>query len=161
MQEVNDALEWIKTSFNASAPSKTSGTSQFEATIRILGGLLSAYQLQGGNQMLLAAAIEAGIRLLAAFNTRHGLPNAQVRLQIGPSSSQISSQNSLLLAGVGTLSVEFAYLAQVRLPLVSIYICTRVGLSAWYRCVCQQVHLHNIQSHVASMGSAAVCTKDV
>ena len=43
----------------------------FEITIRMLGGLLSSYQLTG-DKRLLALADDLGTRLLPAFNSGHG-----------------------------------------------------------------------------------------
>src|SRR6266404_2648854 len=45
----------------------------FEITIRMLGGLLSAYQLTG-DKRLLAMADDLGMRLLPAFNSPTGMP---------------------------------------------------------------------------------------
>ena len=44
-----------------------------QTTIRVLGGLLSAYALSG-EPILLARADDLGAMLLPAFNTTHGLP---------------------------------------------------------------------------------------
>lgn len=41
----------------------------FETTIRVLGGLLSAYHLAGNEKVFLDKAIELGTRLLPIFNS--------------------------------------------------------------------------------------------
>lgn len=51
----------------------------FETTIRVLGGLLSAYHLTG-DRMLLAKAAALGDRLLPAFQTASGVPVSDVNL---------------------------------------------------------------------------------
>jgi hypothetical protein len=48
--------------------------------IRILGGLLSAYHLSGGDEVLLQKAEHLGDRLLPAFNTSTGLPMTKVQV---------------------------------------------------------------------------------
>lgn len=50
----------------------------FEVNIRILGGLLSAYYLSGGDDAFLHKAEQLGERLLPAFNTGSGLPIPQI-----------------------------------------------------------------------------------
>ena len=54
----------------------------FEITIRLLGGLLSGYQLTG-DKRLLALAEDLGNRLLPAFNSPTGLPYVYVNLRTG------------------------------------------------------------------------------
>ena len=54
----------------------------FETTIRIVGGLLSAYHLDGErDKRLLDKAKEMADRLLPAFDTAMGMPRAQVNLK--------------------------------------------------------------------------------
>ena len=50
----------------------------FEITIRILGGLLSSYQITG-DKRLLNLADDLGTRLLPVFNSPTGLPKSQNR----------------------------------------------------------------------------------
>src|SRR6267142_5766035 len=52
----------------------------FEITIRLLGGLLSSYQLTG-DKRLLSLAEDLGNRLLPAFNSPTGLPYVYVNLR--------------------------------------------------------------------------------
>src|SRR5213076_1949654 len=54
----------------------------FEITIRLLGGLLSSYQLTG-DKRLLRLAEDLGNRLLPAFNSPTGLPYVYVNLRTG------------------------------------------------------------------------------
>jgi hypothetical protein len=54
----------------------------FEITIRLLGGLLSSFELTG-DQHLLGLAEDLGNRLLPAFNSPTGLPYVYVNLHTG------------------------------------------------------------------------------
>ena len=54
----------------------------FEITIRLLGGLLSSYQLTG-DKRLLALAEDLGNRLLPVFESPTGLPYRYVNLKTG------------------------------------------------------------------------------
>ena len=58
---------------------KTSHRQFFEVNIRIMGGLLSAYYLSGGDELFLRKAEELGNRLMPAFNTTTGLPVTKVQ----------------------------------------------------------------------------------
>ncbi|XP_065179030.1 ER degradation-enhancing alpha-mannosidase-like protein 1 [Sycon ciliatum] len=95
----------------------------FEATIRVLGGLLSAHLLatdpelseslcpDGYDNELLYLASDLGSRLLLAFdNTSTGLPHPRVNLQFG------LPQNGFMntcTAGAGTLVLEFGILSRL------------------------------------------------
>ena len=80
----------------------------FETNIRILGGLLSAYDLSGESR-LLKKAIDLADRMLPAFNTPNGIPGNSVHLKSG----SFSSHSTANLAEAGTLSLEFQYLSDV------------------------------------------------
>jgi hypothetical protein len=54
----------------------------FEITIRLLGGLLSGYQLSG-DERLLKKAEDLGTRLLPAFDSPTGMPYMYVNLKTG------------------------------------------------------------------------------
>src|SRR5690242_1186763 len=54
----------------------------FEITIRLLGGLLSSYELTG-DKRLLSLAEDLGNRLLPVFNSPTGLPYVYVNLRTG------------------------------------------------------------------------------
>ena len=54
----------------------------FEVTIRILGGLLSAYQMDGDPRFL-ALAIDLADRMLPAFESPTGMPYVRVNLRPG------------------------------------------------------------------------------
>ena len=79
----------------------------FEVTIRLLGGLLSGYQLTG-DARLLHLAEDLGTRLLPAFNTSTGMPYMFVNLRTGKSSGARSNP-----AEIGTLILEFGTLSKL------------------------------------------------
>jgi Glycosyl hydrolase family 47 len=79
----------------------------FEITIRELGGLLSAYQLDGDPRFL-ALARDLGNRLLPAFGSPTGMPYRFVNLRTGAVSGPVSNP-----AEVGTLMLEFGTLSKL------------------------------------------------
>ena len=78
----------------------------FEITIRILGGLLSAYEMTG-DARLLRLAEDLGTRLLPAFDSPTGMPYMYVNLKTGKTSGATSNP-----AEIGTLVLEFGTLAK-------------------------------------------------
>jgi ER degradation enhancer, mannosidase alpha-like 2 len=79
----------------------------FEITIRLLGGLLSSYQLTG-DKRLLALADDLGNRLLPAFNSPTGMPYVYVNLKTGKTRGAESNP-----AEIGTLLIEFGTLGKL------------------------------------------------
>ncbi len=79
----------------------------FEITIRLLGGLLSGYQLTG-DKRLLALADDLGKRLLPVFNSPTGLPYVMVNLRTGAVKDPLTNP-----AETGTLLLEFGTLSKL------------------------------------------------
>ena len=79
----------------------------FEITIRLLGGLLSSYQLSG-DKRLLVLADDLGTRLLPAFNSPTGMPYVYVNLKTGAVRGDVTNP-----AEVGTLLIEFGTLSKL------------------------------------------------
>lgn len=79
----------------------------FEITIRLLGGLLSAYQLSGDARML-AKAQDLGQRLLPVFDSPTGMPYTHVNLRTGKVRGKVSNP-----AETGTLLLEFGLLSRL------------------------------------------------
>jgi mannosidase alpha-like ER degradation enhancer 2 len=79
----------------------------FEITIRLLGGLLSAYQLTG-DKRLLSLAEDLGNRLLPVFNSPTGLPYRYVNLRSGKVRGEVTNP-----AETGTLLIEFGTLSKL------------------------------------------------
>lgn len=78
----------------------------FEITIRILGGLLSAYEMTG-DERLLRLADDLGTRLLPVFESPTGLPYMYVNLKTGKTSGVRTNP-----AEIGTLFLEFGTLSR-------------------------------------------------
>jgi len=79
----------------------------FEVTIRLLGGLLSSYEMTG-DPRLLHLADDLGTRLLPAFNSPTGMPYMYVNLRSGKTSGARSNP-----AEIGTLILEFGTLSKL------------------------------------------------
>ena len=79
----------------------------FEITIRLLGGLLSSYQLTG-DKRLLSLAEDLGNRLLPVFNSPTGLPYVYVNLRTRQTRGPVTNP-----AETGTLLLEFGTLAKL------------------------------------------------
>ena len=79
----------------------------FEITIRLLGGLLTNYQLTGDKRFL-SLAQDLGNRLLPVFNSPTGLPYRYVNLKTGKVSRPVSNP-----AETGTLIIEFGTLSKL------------------------------------------------
>jgi len=79
----------------------------FEITIRLLGGLLSSYQLTG-DKRLLALAEDLGTRLLPVFESPTGIPYRYVNLKTGKVRGEITNP-----AETGTLLIEFGVLSKL------------------------------------------------
>jgi ER degradation enhancer, mannosidase alpha-like 2 len=79
----------------------------FEITIRLLGGLLSSYELTG-DKRLFALAQDLGNRLLPAFNSPTGMPYVFVNLKTGAVRDPNTNP-----AEVGTLLIEFGTLSKL------------------------------------------------
>ncbi|MBI1796600.1 MAG: glycoside hydrolase family 47 protein [Candidatus Eisenbacteria bacterium] len=79
----------------------------FEVTIRLLGGLLSSYQMTG-DVKLLKLADDLGTRMLPAFDSPTGMPYRFVNLHTGRVSGARSNP-----AEVGTLLLEFGTLSKL------------------------------------------------
>lgn len=79
----------------------------FEITIRLLAGLLTAYELDGDKRFL-ALAKDLGDRLMPAFNTKTGMPYRYVHLQTGATRDGINNP-----AEIGTLMMEFGKLSKI------------------------------------------------
>ena len=79
----------------------------FEITIRLLGGLLSAYELNKDRRFLVLAE-DLGKRLLPVFNTPTGMPCRYVNLQTGKIRDSINNP-----AEIGTSLLEFGTLSKL------------------------------------------------
>jgi mannosidase alpha-like ER degradation enhancer 2 len=108
----------------------------FEITIRMLGGLLSSYQLTG-DKRLLALAEDLGNRLLPVFDSPTGMPYVNVNLKTGAVNGEETNP-----AEVGTLLIEFGTLSKL------------VGKPIYYdKAKRALVELYNRRSPIGLVGS--------
>ncbi|KAJ7675805.1 glycoside hydrolase [Mycena polygramma] len=107
-QEYSRAREWVATkmSFERNATFNT-----FETTIRVLGGLLSAYHLSGNDTLYLEKAIELADRIIPVFNTPSGLPLTNVNLALREGRNDPNWPEFVSSAEVATLQLELRYLS--------------------------------------------------
>ncbi|KAJ6508768.1 glycoside hydrolase [Mycena sanguinolenta] len=107
-QEYSRAREWVATkmSFERNATFNT-----FETTIRVLGGLLSAYHLSGNDSIYLEKAIELGDRIIPVFKTPSGLPLSNVNLALREGAVDPGWPEFVSSAEVATLQLELRYLS--------------------------------------------------
>jgi len=89
--------------------------SAFEATIRVVGGLLAAADLAPASRPALVSRAEAlAGRLLKAYDTPLGFPRSAVNLKTGAATtpSWIGGGQAALLAEIGTVQLELLKLAE-------------------------------------------------
>lgn len=85
-------------------------SSTFETTIRVLGGLLSAYDLTK-EKVYLDKAEDIATRMLPAFNTPSGYPKGSVNFHTGYAANPAWTGGKSILAEVGTVSLEYLFLS--------------------------------------------------
>eukprot|EP00457_Paulinella_chromatophora_P006155 gb/GEZN01006173.1/.p1 GENE.gb/GEZN01006173.1/~~gb/GEZN01006173.1/.p1 ORF type:complete len:544 (+),score=64.16 gb/GEZN01006173.1/:38-1669(+) len=107
-EEFKEAQAWVNTSLHFDKDVKVN---LFETTIRMLGGLLSAYHFSG-EEVFLNQAIDLADRLLVAFDTPSGIPLSDVHLlhktAHAPEWTHLSSSSE-----VTTIQLEFKYLSHL------------------------------------------------
>jgi mannosidase alpha-like ER degradation enhancer 2 len=103
-QEADEARELIATKLDFNQDMFVKG---FEINIRLLGGLLSGYQLTG-DQRLLAKAKDLGDRLLPLFESPTGMPYVDVNLKTRAVRNPRSNP-----AEVGTYLIELGTLSKL------------------------------------------------
>ena len=109
----------------------------FEITIRLLGGLLSNFQLTG-DKRLLTLAEDLGNRLLPVFNSPTGMPYVYVNLKTGAVRDSITNP-----AEIGTLLIEFGTLSKL------------TGKAVFYEKAKRAlVEVYNRRSPIGLLGSA-------
>ena len=114
--EYMSAIQVMERNFSLTSPGYCN---VFETTIRVLGGLLSAYfeierstsaQVEGTRSMLLESAITLGARLSQAFTSKSGLPHSDVHLRTGEIDFSVSHSS---LSEMTTLALEFSALSRL------------------------------------------------
>ncbi|XP_028774139.1 mannosyl-oligosaccharide 1,2-alpha-mannosidase MNS1-like isoform X2 [Neltuma alba] len=102
------AREWIanRLDFN-----KNIEVSVFETTIRVLGGLLSAYDLSD-DKIFLEKARELADKLLPAWDSPTGIPYNRINLAYGNAHNPSWTGGNSILADSGSEQLEFIALSQ-------------------------------------------------
>ena len=86
----------------------------FETTIRYLGGLLAAYDVSERQyKVLLEKAVELAEVLYSAFDTPNRMPETYYYWRSEFASNAHRASNRVVLAEIGSLSMEFTRLAQL------------------------------------------------
>lgn len=107
-QEFEEAKKWVIDELNLG---KSVDVNLFETTIRILGGLLSVYNLTG-DQVFLDKASELGDRLMPAFNTPSKIPYSDVNIGLGTAHPPRWTSDSTV-AEVTSIQLEFRELSRL------------------------------------------------
>ncbi|ERN07458.1 mannosyl-oligosaccharide 1,2-alpha-mannosidase MNS1 isoform X1 [Amborella trichopoda] len=107
-QQFQKATEWVANSLDFN---KDYDASVFETTIRVVGGLLSAYDLSG-NKVFLDKARDIADRLLPAWDTPSGIPYTTINLARGKAHNPGWTGGNSILADLGTEQLEFIALSQ-------------------------------------------------
>lgn len=107
-EQFQKAKGWVTDSLDFN---KDVVASVFETTIRVVGGLLSAYDL-AGDSIFLERAKQIADRLLPAWNTPSGIPYNAINLVHGNAHNPGWTGGASILADSGTEQVEFIALSQ-------------------------------------------------
>ncbi|XP_056147174.1 endoplasmic reticulum mannosyl-oligosaccharide 1,2-alpha-mannosidase [Lampris incognitus] len=107
-EEFQEARNWVEKELSFS---KNVDVNLFESTIRILGGLLSAYHLSG-DQLFLEKAKDIGSRLMPAFKTPSKIPFSDVNIGKGTAHPPRWTSDSTL-AEVTSIQLEFRELSRL------------------------------------------------
>ncbi|KAF9480359.1 glycoside hydrolase family 47 protein [Pholiota conissans] len=107
MEEYKRAREWIAHNLTFE---RDGNFNTFETTIRVLGGLLSAYHFSDQDPLFLEKAIDLGDRITTAFDTPSGLPLSDVNLKLRRGVKGVAPTST---AEASTLQLELRYLSVV------------------------------------------------
>lgn len=108
-EEFNRAKRWVKEDllydfdYNVNV---------FETTIRMLGGLLSAYHLSN-DDMFVDKATKLANSLIGGFDSPSGIPYSSVNLKTGKGVKNHVDNGASSTAEAATLQLEFRYLAKL------------------------------------------------
>lgn len=124
--QVAKAREWISTSLSYTA---NQDVNTFETTIRMLGGLLSAYYMsttfphlapqrdddlnQPGEDLYIEKATDLADRLLGAYDSPSGIPYASVNLNTSHGIESHIDGGASSTAEAATLQLEMKYLSKI------------------------------------------------
>ena len=106
--EFYEARDWVRDHLDHDIDNDIS---VFETTIRSLGGLLAAYDLSG-DEVFLERADDLGNRLVQAFDSPSGIPYGVTNMNKNISFNMDWTGGNSILAELGTLQIEFRFLAK-------------------------------------------------
>ncbi|KAL9157287.1 hypothetical protein ABFS82_09G133300 [Erythranthe guttata] len=107
-EQFQRAREWVAESLDFN---KNYDASVFETTIRVVGGLISTYDLSG-DKIFLEKAKDIADRLLPAWDTPSGIPYNIINLAHGNPHNPGWTGGDSILADSGTEQMEFIALSQ-------------------------------------------------
>lgn len=104
------ALDFTLLTGGASAYGSADGVTipTFETCIRYLGGLLGAYDVSGGDEVMLERAKDLGDWMMGAFGTHSGLPQGRYRLGQNPKGDK---GGRMVLSEAGSMTLEYTRLS--------------------------------------------------
>ncbi|KAL3145318.1 hypothetical protein ABBQ38_001578 [Trebouxia sp. C0009 RCD-2024] len=105
--EYQQARDWVAHDLNFTRPYEAS---VFETTIRVVGGMLSAYELSQ-DRMFITRAEELVGRLLVAYDTPTGIPYNSIALDTLKVQNPTWTRHSSTLSEFGSEQLEFAKLS--------------------------------------------------
>lgn len=107
--EFNEALKLVTEYIDYDQDIRVSA---FETTIRVVGGLLSAFELSGeSNAALLDTAVYVMNKLLVAYNTSSGIPHQTVNLKTHEHWNPDWSSGASILSEFGSVQLELRTLS--------------------------------------------------
>ncbi|KAM0746133.1 glycoside hydrolase [Meredithblackwellia eburnea MCA 4105] len=108
--EFSRAKSWVEKNLQFDIDDKFHN---FEITIRVLGGLLSAYHLSGGEKVFLDKAVDLADRLMPVFDTPSGLPLSFVNPHKREGIADADNRGLTSVAEAATLQLELKYLSEL------------------------------------------------
>ena len=145
--------DWVNRHLNMD---RSVDVSVFETNIRVVGGLLAAYDMTNDKLFLDKAAVrmiawpmntstmcsraqDCADRLLFAFDTRTGVPHGSVNLHSHSHRNAGWTGGASILSEFGTMSVEFYYLSR-HTGNVRVFGCVDASRARWsLRAPCRRV----------------------
>jgi hypothetical protein len=107
--EFKEARKWVAEDLSFDREGKIN---TFELTIRVLGGLLSAYHLSN-DDIFLEKAVDLAERIMPIFDTKSGLPLSYVDLADRKGIPDQSNRGMISTAEAATLQLELKYLSHL------------------------------------------------
>ncbi|CAN3486237.1 endoplasmic reticulum mannosyl-oligosaccharide 1,2-alpha-mannosidase [Diutina catenulata] len=108
-EEVARARKWVRDDLNYHFNYEVN---TFETTIRMLGGLIAAFDISG-DDVYLDRAVDLANALMGAFESPSGLPYSSVNLETGEGVMNHVDMGASSTAEVATLQLELKYLAKL------------------------------------------------